>query len=185
MPAPPMSGPEAARNPPPARRSPGGQPALPSDLGAEINTRGDGSASAHERGFGSLREHHDLHRELQVGAIGPGPDEMDELGELSDEGLAGWDPWREDIPASIGELILAKRLRILVDDAPIEYSHWLRGSVLVDDHLLAAHDGSPAELAWCQPAELDVCDDPRWEPEGYERDVVDALNDGVAAARDD
>src|SRR5271165_2476128 len=101
-------------------------------------------------------------------------------GDVGDERLGSGDASGADAARSIGELILAKRLRILVDDALIEYSHWLEGSVLVDDHLLASEARCAPQPAGCQPPEFDIRRDARAESDGDERDVVDSFDHRLA-----
>src|SRR5207344_633657 len=75
--------------------------------------------------------------------------------------------WREvsrnDVASAITELVLAERQRIGQLDARVEDPHRLVARVVVDDHLLCAHDRRPTELAWREPRELDVRDDVRRE----------------------
>ena len=145
-----------------------GSPPSTSDVSAAsiIRTTSSASSSCSSRG--------------RSGAHG-----VDEVLELDRERLAAVEVRRDDVAGAVGEVVLAERLGIAVDDAAVEDAHRLGRAVLVDDHLLAADEHRAAQLARRQPAHLDVGERPGAEAEAEEGDVGDPLDDGVAPAGGD
>src|SRR5205807_10025966 len=119
----------------------------------------DARATTRERELGRLGQPDDLTPELEIARRLPRAYQAHELRELRYERLGGRDLRREDVAASIRELILAERLGVAIDHSPVEHTHWLRSAVLVYDHLLTPDDRRAAKLAWRQPAQLDVGND--------------------------
>src|SRR3954447_337602 len=109
----------------------------------------------------------------------------DELAKLVRERLARLKVGQKDVASAVRERVLPERLWVFVDDAVIVDLDRLWAAVLIHDHLLASYDRGAAQLARCQPAELDAGDYARRERERDEGHVGVALGDGVPAERED
>ena len=136
---------------------------------------GDTCAVLGQRGVDRLDHPHDLEPELGGRARRRAvADRLAEVGELEGQRLASVDARRDDVSRAVREPVLAERLRIRQRHAGVEDADRLVARVVVDDHLLGADDRRPAQLARCEPRELDVRDRPRGVLEVDERDVGDA-----------
>src|SRR6185295_535350 len=89
----------------------------------------------------------------------------DEVLELDRQRLGAVHVRREDVAGSVGELILAERGRVLVDDPVIEDPHRLGRAVVVHHHLFAADDHRAPQLARREPAHFHVHERPGRESE--------------------
>src|SRR5580704_4550175 len=110
-----------------------------------------------------------------------GTNSLNEIGQLESEGLVRLELRRQDVSASVREVIFTKRRRVLVDHAAIEQADRLGRAIVVDDHALTADQHRTPQLTRSQPAELDVDNDPGGEAHRHERDVGYPGNNRVAS----